>query len=214
VLASKRKEDDVANPYEESVHRRMHDHVHRGAEREAHRHGDRGRGRSHRGRRGFGPPFEGGRRAGRGDIRAAVLALLEEQPMHGYQIIQELGERSGGAWTPSPGSIYPALQLLQDQGLVTAEERDGKRVFTLTAAGREEAASRGDGPTPWEAVARGESDSYAQLRAGMGQLAVAVHQIAGAATETQVGKAVQVLGTARRELYRLLAEDEESEPGA
>ena len=89
-----------------------------------------------------------GHRAGRGDVRAAVLALLDEEPMHGYQMIQELGERSGGAWTPSPGSIYPALQLLQDEGLVTAAETDGKRVFSLTEAGREQAAKRGDGPLP------------------------------------------------------------------
>lgn len=126
--------------------------------------------------------------------------------MHGYQIIQELGERSGGAWTPSPGSIYPALQLLQDEGLVTAAETDGKRVFSLTDAGAEEAADRGDGPLPWEAAARGESTGRGQLRAGLAQLAVAVHQIGSAATDPQIDRAVAVLADTRRELYRILAE--------
>ena len=79
----------------------------------------------------------GGPRARRGDIRAAVLALLAERPMHGYEMIKELEERTKGAWVPSAGSIYPTLQLLEDEGLVAGEERDGKRRFTLTDAGTE-----------------------------------------------------------------------------
>jgi DNA-binding PadR family transcriptional regulator len=129
--------------------------------------------------------------------------------MHGYQMIQELGERSGGAWTPSPGSIYPALQLLQDEGLVTAAETDGKRVFSLTEAGREEAAKRGEGALPWEAAARGESTGFSQLRNAFMQVGAAVHQIGAAATEGQIDKAVAILTSTRRELYRILAEDEE-----
>jgi DNA-binding PadR family transcriptional regulator len=128
--------------------------------------------------------------------------------MHGYQMIQELGERSGGAWTPSPGSIYPALQLLQDEGLVTAAETDGKRVFSLTDAGREEAAKRGDGAPPWEVAARGESTGFGQLRTAFMQVGAAVHQIGSAATEGQIEKAVAILASTRRELYRLLAEDD------
>jgi len=128
--------------------------------------------------------------------------------MHGYQVIQELAQRSDGAWTPSPGSIYPALQLLQDEGLVTATETDGKRVFTLTPAGQEEAASRGEGPLPWEAAARGERTGFSQLRDLVGQVHAAVRQVASAGNEEQVAKAVALLGSTRRELYRILAEDD------
>jgi DNA-binding PadR family transcriptional regulator len=192
---------------------RIHEH-HRREEQHAHRHGrggfDRGWG-GPRGR-GFGGPFEPGRRAGRGDVRAAVLALLTEAPMHGYQVIQELGQRSEGAWTPSPGSIYPALQLLQDEGLVTAAETDGKRVFTLTAAGREEAASRGDGPLPWEAAARGERSGFSQLRELVAGVHAAIRQVATAGNEEQIAKAVALLGSTRRELYRILAEDDADNP--
>jgi DNA-binding PadR family transcriptional regulator len=193
---------------DDSGRTRIHEHGRR-AEQHAHRHGRGGfeRGRGHHGR-GFGGPFDGGRRANRGDVRAAVLALLNEEPMHGYQIIQELSERSEGAWTPSPGSIYPALQLLQDEGMVTAEETDGKRVFTLTAAGREQAAARGDGPLPWEAAARGEGDGFGQLRQAVMQVGAAVRQIGSAASEQQVTKAIKVLASTRRDLYRILAEDD------
>jgi DNA-binding PadR family transcriptional regulator len=183
-------------------------------EHRAHR---RGRGKFDRGwggprGRGAGDWFETGRRAGRGDIRAAILALLSESPMHGYQIMQELGERSGGAWTPSPGSIYPALQLLQDEGLVSSTETDGKRVFTLTEAGRTEAAGRGDAPLPWEAAARGEDDSFTQLRQVVHQVGAAVRQIGSAASEAQVARAIQVLSATRRDLYRILAEEDSENP--
>src|SRR5581483_866443 len=105
----------------------------------------------------FGPPWRGrgrgwggpGRRARRGDVRAAVLALLAERPMHGYEMIQELEERTGGLWRPSPGAVYPALQLLEDQGLVRADTESDKRRFELTDAGREEAAKAGD-RKPWD----------------------------------------------------------------
>jgi DNA-binding PadR family transcriptional regulator len=194
---------------------RSHDRGHRGHARHHHQHhhhhdpGGFGRGPHRRGGWG-GPGFRGergGRRAGRGDIRAAVITLLAEEPMHGYQIIQELAERSGGAWRPSPGSIYPALQLLQDEGLVTADERDGKRVFTLTEAGRTEAASRADGPTPWEAAARGEGSDVAALRQLAEQLLGAVAQVASAGTPAQIETAKTLLGSTRRDLYRLLADD-------
>ena len=85
-------------------------------------------------------------RMARGDVRAAVLALLAEQPMHGYQIIQQIEERSGGAWKPSPGSVYPTLQLLTDEGIVDVEEESGRKTYSLTEAGRAEAA---DKPAPW-----------------------------------------------------------------
>ena len=86
--------------------------------------------------RGFGGPMFGrGPKVGRGDVRAAIIALLAEEPMHGYQIITELTERSGGVWRPSPGSVYPTLQVMEDQGLVTADKSEGRRVFSLTAEG-------------------------------------------------------------------------------
>ena len=98
----------------------------------------------------------GGPRRRRGDVRAAILALLGDRPMHGYEMIQELEERSEGMWRPSAGSIYPTLQLLEDEGLIAGEEHDGKRRFTLTDAGREEAAKRpADRPPPWEQAAEG-----------------------------------------------------------
>ena len=100
---------------------------------------------------GFGGP--GGGRARRGDVRTAVLRLLGEQPMHGYQIIQELSSRSGGAWTPSAGSVYPTLQLLADEGLVTSEETGGKKIFSLTEAGIAAVAETADQPAPWDEAA-------------------------------------------------------------
>src|SRR5256885_5126748 len=89
----------------------------------------------------FGPP-RGPRRARRGDVRTAILALLDEKPAHGYDLIKELDERSGGMWQPSPGSVYPTLQLLEDQGLLTSEEVDGKRVYSITDQGPAELAER------------------------------------------------------------------------
>ena len=101
-----------------------------------------------------GPMFGRGPKVGRGDVRAAIIALLAEEPMHGYQIITELTERSGGVWNPSPGSVYPTLQAMEDQGLVTADKAEGKRVFSLTDAGRAAAEAAGDAPAPWEEAAR------------------------------------------------------------
>jgi len=196
--------EDHDEPGHSRLHERVRRHHERHGERHAHRHGRRERWEHQHGGR-----WEG-RRANRGDVRAGVLALLSEEPMHGYQIIQELSERSGGAWTPSPGSIYPALQLLQDEGLVSAAESDGKRVFTLTAAGRKEADSRGDAPLPWDAAAHGEGRSHGELRQLVGSVAAAVRQVAVAGDEAQVGKAVELLRSTRRELYRLLAEDDAS----
>ena len=121
-------------------------------------------GRRHRRQhhRGFGPGYAFGRRAGRGDIRAAILVLLAEEPMHGYQVIQELAERTGGVWRPSPGSVYPTLQQLEDEELVRETASDsGKRVYELTDAGREQAAST---EAPWNAVAGEGEDALVGLR--------------------------------------------------
>src|SRR5690242_19993077 len=153
-----------------------------------------------RGRRG-GP----GGRAKRGDVRAAALALLSERPMHGYEMIQELEERTDGVWRPSPGAVYPALQLLEDQGLVTADAAAGKRLFSLTEAGREEAGKAGD-RKPWDEVTAGINPSQFKLRDALGPIAIAARQVAIDGTPAQQAAAADVLTEARRKLYSILAE--------
>ncbi|MDX6494346.1 MAG: hypothetical protein QOE17_332 [Gaiellales bacterium] len=155
--------------------------------------------------RGEGPFFARGR-AGRGDIRAAILALLAEQPMHGYQIMRELSERSGGAWRISPGSVYPTLSQLEDQELVQAEQQGGKRVFSLTEAGQAEAA--GTPSTPWQDVGADVPPALVELRDLMYQVRSATRQVVQAGSEKQVTDAAALLRETRRKLYRLLAEDE------
>src|SRR3954470_19221159 len=105
----------------------------------------REQGRGHRGGHRHEEGWEGRRRGGRmrrGDIRTALLAVLAEEPGHGYDVIQRLEEKTEGAWRPSPGSVYPTLQLLEDEGLTRSVDRDGKRVYEITALGREEATRR------------------------------------------------------------------------
>ena len=123
-----------------------------------------------RGRRRYGGRHEmrgghGRHRVRRGDVRSAILALLDDRSMHGYEMIQELEERTGGRWRPSAGSIYPTLQLLEDEGLVSAEEADGKRVYSLTDAGREAAPERTEGSRPWEEADEGSARFEARRRA-------------------------------------------------
>jgi DNA-binding PadR family transcriptional regulator len=164
---------------------------------------------------GFGGPFGGGRgRARRGDIRSAILRLLAEEPMHGYQIIQELSARTGGVWQPSPGSIYPTLQALEDQGLVEPTDLDGKRVFHLTALGREQmSAAPETDSAPWDDVTAG-AGGHAALREVAVSLMGASRQVAMAGSPGQIQQAVTILKDARRKLYQLLAEDPESAPDA
>ena len=151
----------------------------------------------------FGP---GGARMRRGDVRTAVLRLLSEQPMHGYQIIQELSARSGGAWSPSAGSVYPTLQLLADEGLVTAEETAGKKVFSLTEAGAAAVAEMAEQAAPWDEAAQSNTGAPA-YREAAGKLMQAVWQIGTTGSRTQVDAAVEVLTDARKKLYAILAED-------
>jgi DNA-binding PadR family transcriptional regulator len=166
-------------------------------------------GRRHGGERGFGrgdAPFFARGRAGRGDIRAAILALLAEQPMHGYQIMQELSERSGGAWRISPGSVYPTLSQLEDEELVRAEQQGGKRVFSLTEAGTAEAA--GAPSAPWQDVGADVPPALVELRDLMHQVRSATRQVVQAGSEKQVADAAELLRETRRKLYQLLAEDD------
>jgi DNA-binding PadR family transcriptional regulator len=159
---------------------------------------------------GFGPggPRGGHRGRGRGrrgDVRAAILALLAERPMHGYEMIQEIGQRSNGLWRPSPGSVYPTLQLLADEGLIVGTESEGsKRLFELTDAGRE-AAAKTQTP-PWEEIAEGADPNEVNLRAAFGQFAAAVFQSAHAATPEQQTRILDIVNNARRDIYGVLGE--------
>jgi DNA-binding PadR family transcriptional regulator len=162
---------------------------------------------------GFGPPFgPRGRRAARGDVRAAVLLLLAEEPRNGYALMQEIEERSEGVWRPSPGSIYPALAQLEDEGLVEATKEGSGRVFALTDAGREHVeARREELGEPWKAVSGGFPKEAGELRDLMMQLGAAAMQVVSAGTAEQRKRAVELLTEARRGLYRILAEDEPSD---
>jgi DNA-binding PadR family transcriptional regulator len=161
---------------------------------------------------GFGRSFRRGPRVRRGDVRAAALALLAEEPFNGYQIIQQIAERSGGVWRPSPGSVYPALQQLEDEGLIRSVERDGRRAFELTDAGRAHVEEHKDELTaPWEAVAGTVNDEVLELRDLGMQLFMAYMQVAQAGNEEQIAEARRVLVDARRSLYRILAESDHDE---
>lgn len=156
------------------------------------------------GGRGFPGPRPGRRR--RGDVRTALLALLAEGPGHGYDLINRLEERSGGAWRPSPGSIYPTLQLLEDEDLVTVAEDDGKRVYTITDSGREEAERRMDdaGGAPWAT----SGVHPGQLFRAFGTLGMAAKQIAAAGSPAQLTAAIGIIDQARQTIYQLLADGE------
>lgn len=144
----------------------------------------------------------------------AVLSLLAEQPMHGYQMITELAERSGGAWRPSPGSIYPTLQQLEDEGLVTVAERDGRRTFSLTDAGRAEVERASAGRrAPWDELADEDGEGARGLRTTAMQVMGAVMQVAAAGNERQLARAEGLLKDTRKALYRLLAEDDDQDEG-
>ncbi len=158
---------------------------------------------------GFGRgPRGGGRGRGRGrrgDVRAAILTLLAERPMHGYEMIQEIAERSQDLWKPSPGSVYPTLQLLVDEDLIAGTASDGsKKLFELTDAGRT-AAEKIETP-PWEEITDGADPGHATLRSAVGQLMGAVAQSAHAATPEQQKRIVDIVNNARREIYGILGE--------
>ncbi|MBE1487867.1 PadR family transcriptional regulator [Plantactinospora soyae] len=152
----------------------------------------------------------GGGRGRRPNVRAAVLALLTERPMHGYEMIQELDSRTGGAWRPSPGSIYPTLQLLEDEGLIatTAEESGGgRRRFGLTEAGQAEATQAAQEP-PWSEFAENTINSWHDIREAGFQAMNALRQVMMTGTDDQRERAAQVLDETRRKLYAILAESE------
>jgi DNA-binding PadR family transcriptional regulator len=150
------------------------------------------------------PPFGRGRPARRGEVRAAILALLAEQPMHGYQVITELTERSEGEWRPSAGSVYPTLQQLADEGLVRDREVDGRRIYELTEEGRAAVERSKSEAAPWERPGR---DDMRDLRHAAQGVMSATMQIARDGDAAMHADARRILTEARRSLYRLLAED-------
>jgi DNA-binding PadR family transcriptional regulator len=155
----------------------------------------------------------GGRgRAPRGDVRAAVLLLLAEEPMHGYQLMQAIAERSGGRWTPSPGAIYPTINQLEDEGLVTVTADSGRKLVTMTDAGRAHLAERRESwPDPFAGYEAGGPGT--DVRALLEQVHGAMRQIARTGTDAQLTAAAGILSDARRALYLLLA-DGPGTPGA
>jgi DNA-binding PadR family transcriptional regulator len=165
---------------------------------------------------GFGPwPRGYGRRGGRakrGDVRAAALALLAEGPMNGYQIIQQIGERSGGMWRPSPGSVYPALAQLEDEGLIATEASDGgRRAYALTETGRGYVAEHAEElKAPWSAMSGDAFSAAADIRTLVHQVHLAAFQVVSAGSEAQVEQARKTLAQTRRALYRILAEDDDA----
>jgi DNA-binding PadR family transcriptional regulator len=156
-----------------------------------------------------------GAKAGRGDVRSAILALLREGPRTGYQIMSEIDERSGGAWRPSPGAVYPALSQLADEGLIAGEETGGRRTFSLTDAGREYVEqnphqARG----AWESQAQQDAWQLPGLFAEAARLGSGIVQIAHAGTPAQVEAAERLLEQTRRRLYQILAEEDDAEDDA
>lgn len=162
----------------------------------------------------FGPPLHPGPKVRRGDVRASVLALLAEKPRNGYQIIQEIAERSGGVWRPSAGSVYPALQLLDDEGLIRAVAVGARRLFELTEEGRTYVEANADEyAAPWEAVSDTVGEQAMELRELVRELAGAAVQVLHAGSPEQAAEARRILTDARRSLYRILAEDESDAGG-
>jgi DNA-binding PadR family transcriptional regulator len=154
------------------------------------------------------PGSSQGQKAGRGDVRAAILAVLGEGPRNGYQIMSEIEERSGGAWRPSPGAVYPALSQLADEGLITGEESGGRRTFSLTDAGRayvEQNPEMARGA--WESMAQQEAWQLPGLFAVAARLGGGIVQMAHAGTPGQIHAAERLLEQTRRRLYQILADD-------
>jgi DNA-binding PadR family transcriptional regulator len=153
-----------------------------------------------------GGPRGRGSRTRRGDIRFALLAALGDGPAHGYELIQRLEERTGGRWKPSPGSVYPTLQMMEEAGLVTATQQDEKRVYSVTEAGQTLLAERvaEGGGMPWANA--DSADGHGALRHAVGQLFLAAKQVGAAGDAQHIEAATGILNDARRKLYQLLAE--------
>lgn len=167
-------------------------------------------------------PQPRGPRAKRGDVRVAILDVLAAEPLNGYQVIGQIAERSGGSWRPSPGSIYPTISQLEDEGLVEADDERGRRTLRLTDAGRDYLAANPDEVAavwaPFEDERPAERDSadgpdFSSLKPELGRMMNAVWQIITTGTEDQRRAAIGVLVETRRSLYTILA-DEPGHPPA
>lgn len=144
-------------------------------------------------------------RTPRGDIKYILLALLAEQPQHGYQLIKELEARQGGFYRPSPGSVYPTLQLLEEGGYLTSEQVEGKRVYTITDSGRQLLADRDNSSNPVERDNR--SQQLTELKEAAMALNAAIMQVARSSNLDQVNRVREKLNQVKREIYTILAED-------
>lgn len=179
---------------------------------EHHEEGESQRGRTERG----GQRERGSRgrhRVGRGDVYAATLLLLEEQALHGYEIIQLIEERSGGHWRPSAGSVYPALQLLEDQGHIQGEQQENRRVFHLTESGRAYITEhRAELVAARDAVTARMDTGETELMEVFHQVETAFRQVVHVGTTAQLATAKELLINVRRHLYRILADDAPEQP--
>lgn len=159
---------------------------------------------------GGGGPFGGGRgRKRRGDVRLALLMLLGEEPRNGYQLMQTIEERSGGRWRPSPGSVYPTLAQLEDEGLIRAVERDGAKLFELTDDGRARLDESTIDPAPWADEEDPNAPDLHRMASQIIQIGKAAWQVAQEGNERQTEQAYQILAETRRALYRILAQDDD-----
>jgi len=151
----------------------------------------------------------GRRRMRRGDVRAALLVLLDEQPQSGYALMEEIERRSNGAWRPSPGSVYPTLKQLEDEELVRPEAGEGRTPYSLTDAGTAYVAEHRDElGEPWAKLDEGVSEERLALRGLVGQIFAATFQLASAGDQAQIARAKELLAETRRGLYRILADDD------
>jgi DNA-binding PadR family transcriptional regulator len=157
---------------------------------------------------GRGGPFGGGRgRRRRGDVRLALLMLLAEEPSNGYQLMQTIEERSEGRWRPSPGSVYPTLAQLEDEGLIRAVEREGTKLFEITDQGRERLGESKTDPAPWADEDDPDAPDLHRMASLIIQIGKAAWQVAQEGDERQTEQAHQTLAETRRALYRILAQD-------
>lgn len=143
----------------------------------------------------------------KGDVRSAVLRLLNEKAMHGYQIMSEIETRSGGIWKPSPGSVYPTLQLLSDEGLVEAKESKGRRTYSLTSEGKEVAEAELHNPAPWESGFERPNGPRGTLAMSGVKIAKAAAEVARVGTPEDMSKAAQIIDEAASQLSALVAQD-------
>lgn len=170
-------------------------------------HGGPGRGRGHR-HRSRGPRGNRSGRAPRGDVRTAVLLLLEQEPMHGYQLMQSIADRTSGQWTPSPGTVYPTISQLEDEGLVTVTADSGRKLAQITDTGRD---TLEDNRETWgDPFAAFEGSTGPDLRRLVKELIDATRQVGRAGDDEQRNAAAKILADARRDLYLVLAGAESS----